>query len=502
MSDHALGRKLVQNAALIFSATIATKVFTSIGQLVLGALLLEESFALYAWTLALYDGLALAQKLGFREIFSRRYDELDTLTRACAWMSLGTGILAGVLMAVLAMPLAQAYDAPELAGLLWVAALGAPLRGLSVVSGAALAARMKFGLLSVVTVVQGLVQIGLSVGLAASGLGAYALVIPLPVVALLGLAITWWPAQIRFAGGPDFRIWPGVFKASGFLFATNMLYSMVRQGDYLILGFFLVKASVGVYFFAFSLSTQVATLLAGNLATVLTPGLGRLKHDMGRQVRAFIEAGAAMGYVAMPASVLLAVCADPLLRLLYGEKWVAAIVPLQILSFAAGVAAVGWLGTAIYAAMGKFRLQFLMAIMGASTFLGVITLAATTGDLAVVCIAVLVQRLLVTGVSISLVTDSWRNGTWFVMAIVRPTMLAVACALPAIVAQVLTGPDRSGMANVGIIALTGASLGLLYHPLGKVVLKQTATSFGKRIRDAMPQKFQRYSIVRLGMRFL
>ncbi|MGP1346959.1 MAG: oligosaccharide flippase family protein [Phycisphaerales bacterium] len=501
-TERPLGGAMVRSAAMMFGATIATKVFTSIAQLILAALLIQESFALFAWTVALYEGLAIAQKLGFREVLSRRHEELDSLARSCAWMSLGTGTLAGVIQAALAEPLANAYDAPELAPLLWIAAAGAPLRALGVVSEAALGVRMRFGLLARATVAKGLIQPLLSVILAAAGLGAYALVIPLPVVALVGFAMTWRAAGIRFAGGPSFSQWGGILRASGFLFGTNSMYTLVRQGDYLILGFFLSKPIVGVYFFAFSLSTQVATLLAGNLATVLTPGLSRLKDDRPRLIRAFFEAGDTMGYIAMPAAALLAVCAEPLLLMLYKDKWVDAIIPLQILSIAAGVAAVGWLNTTIYAALGRFRLQFITSIIGASSFLGAIAGTAWTGDLAIVCLAVLVQRIAITAFSIGLVTDAWTNSFRFLASILKPSILSAACALPAIACRWAFDPEDSRLNAALCIAAAVVSFGILYHPIGKLALRRTAAQIGKRIRDAIPNRIRTLPGVGLALRLL
>ena len=417
-------------------------------------------------------------------------------------MSLVTGSLAGLIQASLAIPLANAYDAPELAPLIWIAALGAPLRALGVVSEATLGVRMKFALLARATVAKGLIQPLLSVILALAGLGAYALVIPLPVVALVGLAMTWRAAGVRFAGGPAFGLWGGILRASGFLFGTNTMYTLVRQGDYLILGFFLSKPIVGVYFFAFSLSTQVATLLAGNLATVLTPGLSRLKDDRPRLIRAFFEAGDTMGYIAMPAAILLAVIAGPLLVMLYQDKWVDAIVPLQILSIAAGVAAVGWLNTTIYAALGRFRLQFITSMIGASTFLGAIAGTAWTGDLAIVCLAVLIQRIAMTALSLGLVTDSWTNSIRFLASIVKPAILATACALPALACQWALEPRESRLDAALCIGVAVVSFAALYHPIGKLTLRRTAKQIGARIRDAVPPRWRTLPGMGLALRLL
>jgi O-antigen/teichoic acid export membrane protein len=100
----------------------------------------------------------------------------------------------------------------------------------------------------------------------------------------------------------------------------------------LIVGSFTGQREVGWYTMAFTLSTQINTVVGFSMSLVLQPIFAHMAHDPPRQSSAFLRACRVIATVAMPACLIQIVLVPVAFKLFLPAKWEGAIVLTQILT--------------------------------------------------------------------------------------------------------------------------------------------------------------------------
>ena len=339
--------------------TVGSKLIAVAGQAALAWFLDKEDFGLIALTTTAAAFAGFIQQTGLREVLVQRQSRFGKWVNPAFWIAAGFGILGALLIAAAAPLAAIAFHSPKLIGLLLVMALAAPFDAIAVIPLARLQGQLRFGFLARVALSMACLSTGLSVVLAWKGFGAYSFVLPRPIIAVAQAAIYWWASGVQIRPTPQLRRWRYVLGDSGVIMATAIFTIILGQGDYLVMGLLRPKAVVGVYYFAFSLSTQAAQLVAFNLAAVLFPTLSRLDTDQARQTQACIRASRLLALVGVPLCLLQAAVAGPLIRLVYHEKWIDAIAPFQALSVGMAMVVLSTSATSLIQAQRRFRFLFL-----------------------------------------------------------------------------------------------------------------------------------------------
>jgi O-antigen/teichoic acid export membrane protein len=277
--------------------------------------------------------VAILQDFGLSRYISglREIDEREV--RRCSSVVLLFSLLVVAVIAALAWPLAHLYRLPELAPLLLIIASSYLFLPLAVVPMALLARDMRFNGHFAINVGGAAVQAGVAVTLAALGYSAYAL-----AWATVGAGL----ARGLIAQGLRPALpWPPLFdklgEVIGFGTRSSVLYITGALGTRtpdLILGKLVTLTSVGLYSRAASLSDQFRTLISGAIGSVFFPVFARIRdrgEDLGPP---YLRVCAGYSAVVWPGMAGLALASEPIVRLLYGENWMAVAPLLTMISLA------------------------------------------------------------------------------------------------------------------------------------------------------------------------
>jgi PST family polysaccharide transporter len=369
--------------------TVGSKLVATVGQFGLALLLTKEDFGWVALALAIAAFPTMLHAGGVSSVLVQRQARFHLYASACFWMGLALALLAALFILIAAAVAGGVTHSSTLAWLLVVASLNTAIAGLGIVPQAMLQMQLRFKTVAMVNATNTVLQMLAAVPLAWMGLGPFSVILA-TTFATTGSLVYCWSATrppIRFS--PGIRRWRYLISDTSTLLTTNMIWTVVGQGDRLILGWFAGKAQVGVYYFANNLSMQISSLLMTNLSGVLFPTFSRLAGDPIRQTRAFMRAARVMSLVGVPATLLQAALADPGLRLLFGEKWAEAIPAMQW--FCVGMAGyvVGGAVTSLLMAQRRFKLLLWIAVIYLPVFMVAFVLGAwlwgATGGAAVVC---------------------------------------------------------------------------------------------------------------------
>ncbi|WP_033923492.1 lipopolysaccharide biosynthesis protein [Sphingomonas sp. 37zxx] len=166
------------------------------------------------------------------------------------------------------------------------------------------------------------------------GLGVWTLVLAPMVLFYTRAILMTWAAKSLMWPSLDFR-GAGDVLAFGGLMATGQLFWFLQsQADVFIAGRSLSPHMLGIYTTSLFLTQIFVAKFLPTLNEVAFSAYARIQDDPAAMGRAFEKAARIIMLVAMPFYAGLAVTADPLVRVVLGDKWVEAAPIVAILALA------------------------------------------------------------------------------------------------------------------------------------------------------------------------
>jgi len=492
-----LGQKTSRGFIWLMGQTIALKLLSALGQVVIAYLLVPGELGLVglAYTTAGFAGVV--QQTGVRDILIARHARFRRWANAGFWIALSSGIIACAMQLVMGLFIAHLYpklipaDTSRIAGLLVLLGLAAPLNALSIVPMAQLSNQLRFRTVAAVNIWQTVSILLLSIFFAAPPfrLGAYAIILPRPIVSLIQAIWLWWITRPPVQWWPQFRRWKFLLGDSGWNVLNWLFAYIIFQGDYFALGMMHTVDVVGIYYFAYGLSMQTQMVFTINLWGVLLPALAKLQDDLPRQTAAFLRAARLLAIVAVPICLLQAAAADPLLHLFFKPKWYSGIPVLQVLSIGMAVQCVSGTFSTLLMARGRFRSNMILQGAGAVVFAALVWNGSMAGGDAgphradlTVAVAVACYYA-ICGPIFLYVAIRPGGGRWQdVVAVLLPPLIAgaAAAAIAMLAASMLPPmPLRDGAR----VAVTVAVQGAIYLPLIRLLAPKGCADLQARLVD-------------------
>ena len=452
-----IGQAAARGFSWLLAQTVATKIISMGSQLLLAWLLLRDDFGLIGLAYTVTAFVSVFQQAGLKEILVHRHDQFHRWATPVFWMSACLG-LAGAAATLLSLPIVVwLYSEPRLAGLLAVLSLIAPLSAMGVVPQAMLTNGFRFKALSFVAIISTFTGVLLSCGLAWLGWGAYAIVLGLVLSATVRLGLLWWLAPFKPRAAIQLRRWRYLIGDSSLILITGVLLVCVYQGDYISLGIFHDTDTTGLYYFAFTFSLQTIVLFTSNLSSVLFPALAQMKHEPERQMTAFFRACRLLALLCIPFCFTQAFLADPLVRLLFPEKWYGAIPFLQILGVGMAFRAVGGPGGSMMQSQGRFRSVFKLTLAYSTVFMVSVFMAAYFGGAIFVAVTASIVFTLIGPINLYVAAlplqKNWRAiGSVYSVPVIS-TLLALSAG--ALVSTIVPASTENDLVYIGTILLVG-----------------------------------------------
>lgn len=323
---------------------------------------------------------------------------------------LGLGYLVGVALAAVQIslaPLAAAfYGDSRVSGVLMVLAIGFPVQALWKIHENVLRRELRFAASAGLNMLQVALSAAGSVVMAAAGYSYWSLVWP-PVLSSLFIAPAYWyfsrlspwPSLCRGAA----ELPKGLLSFSGFTSGNALIGYIVNNADYLLVGRLLQAEALGLYTFAYTKAYALSKRVLAGASAVALPVYAAAKEDAERLRRGFYKGLTIMLTINVPLAIFAAGAAPELIPLLFGERWLTAVVPFQILSLHVAVNAVtSPVDSATYA-IGRPDIAFKVAMLMVPILLAGYYIGAQTAGIVGVAIAVTTVKSFASLVKVSVV---------------------------------------------------------------------------------------------------
>ena len=429
---------------------------------VLARLLPPADFGVLAIALAFVNA---AQALGHRNVGAALVQRAELTNRhvaTAATLSVSAGaVLAGAGWAL--APMAGRFFAePAVGPVLRVLSLAILLAGLATVPEFLWRRRLRFGALAAAELLAQAFGYGLvAIALAAGGYGVWALAWG-TVARHAVFAVTALAAGPRLPRPLFGRREAGELLGAAAGFTSIALFVLIAaQGSRLVVGRLLGAAALGFYVRAFALAS-----LSGHVgrvvARVLFPAMAQRQRRPRRLAAAYLHGVEVLSLLAVPAALVLGLCADEIVALVLGPQWGAAVALLRILAIGTAFLIGAIPNNSVARAMGALKPAAWREAASASLLLGGVAAGSRLGLAGVAAAAagaLIVAWLLKTQLALSLLGLGWRDllrrhapalwaGAWAAPALWLAAAAAREAGLPA--AAVLAAGTLAASAAVAL----------------------------------------------------
>jgi PST family polysaccharide transporter len=300
--------------------------------MVLARLLSPQDFGLQGMVFAVMGFLALFQGAGLGMATVQRLEVTHGQNSTLFWINVAIGIILAALCVALAPFMVTFYNEPRL---YWVAVVSGAtflLNGLAAQHGSLLQRGMRFMTQAKIALLSLTVSSGAGIVMALLGCHYWSLVwmaITGSIVSTVGvwLAVPWIPGAPRRRSGVL-----SMLHFGGVATCNSFFVYLAWNTEKLLLGRFWGADALGLYGRAYQLVTLPVLQLNDSVGGVAFPALSRVQHDATRVARSFLQGYSLLLTLTIPITIICAVFAEEIVRILLGAKWMAAAPIFRLLS--------------------------------------------------------------------------------------------------------------------------------------------------------------------------
>jgi lipopolysaccharide exporter len=359
-----IDKKVQRGAGWMLLFKLCERGIGMVSTIILARLLVPQDFGLVAMATAIIAFLELLQAFGFDSALIQNQDaerpDYDTV-----WtLKLGLGAIIALLMLLLAHPAALYYNEPRVTPVLMVLAISALAGGAENVGVVDFRKKLQFNREFWFLSARKVASFVLTLSLAIAYRSYWALVAGMVFGRVFSTALSYMVNEYR----PRLSLaaFDRVFSFSKWMLTHNFIMFFQQRAASLVLGRFGGPTVLG----AFSIGQEIANIPASELIAPINravfPGYAKLSHDLRALANGFLKVMSIVALITLPGAIGIAAVAGPLVKVLLGDKWLAAIPVIEILALAGAIRALQASTQYIYMALNTLRVYIkVMAIHSA-----------------------------------------------------------------------------------------------------------------------------------------
>lgn len=349
-----------------------------VSTLILARLLVPQDFGLVAMATVLHAFLSAITDFSVHVPLIQK-PHLDRADMDSAWtVQVIVGLVQGLLLLVLAGPVAAFYNEPRVTHIVQVLAAIAALQGFKNIGVVMFQRELLFHREFQLIAFKRLATFALTISLALILRTYWALVMGMLAGAFVELGISYAMHPFRPRLSRD--RWGELFSFSKWLILNNILIFIGHRGPELVLGRMLGSRAVGLFALGYEVGTLPTAELVAPINRAVLPGYSRLQETEGGLRQGYLDVLGFIALLAIPASVGLAATAEILIPLLLGSNWLDAIPVTRYLALTGAVGVLMTNNGAVYLSLGKPWLITLLLVCRLSMLvLGMLAGAAWGG---------------------------------------------------------------------------------------------------------------------------
>lgn len=355
-----LGRAMVRGSAWMIASRWVLRLIGLVSTVVLARVLTPADFGLVAMAMLIVSGLEVlgetGQRLALIRLPAPTREHYDT-----AWtFSVIIGCSVALALAVAAPVAATLFEEPRVSSILWCLALRPLMGGFQNIGLVDLQRQLDFRRDQQVILIAKLVSFALTLTLALALRSYWALIAGTLAngLVVLVLSYTYSPFRPRLSLAKSRELW----SFSIWTLVTHITQYCADRGDQAVIARQLDAQSMGAYVVGGELAAMPTEELVGPPARALYAVYSRVSEDLPALRAHYLNALSFIAVIACASSTGLALVAGDAVRVVLGDKWLAAIPPMPWLALSAGVLGTARSAITVLLAAGHARANALRGI--------------------------------------------------------------------------------------------------------------------------------------------
>ena len=326
-----LGEKLKSGVFWQYTQTAFVTGFNFVAGIILARLLDPVDFGVFAAVTAFTSLLLLQVTFGWPAALLRAKELKEPLLSTVFWTMEGAALLLTLLVIASSQWLGSFYADHRFSTVMILACVNFFIMPFNTINGSILRWKMRYDLLSRISMVVVVISTSAGILLAFLGFGVYSLVYS---GILSSFFLTTFMAFFA-PWKPQFVLsWQSVRSLLNFSWRLhlNRTLNMVSDRiDNMLIGKLVGIRPLGIYVKAFSLGRMPVDLLGGNLYQMFFTALCRLRDNRSDSIAMFQKMIASLTLAIYLPLVVLFLVGEGFIVNLYGVKWVDAVLPMQVM---------------------------------------------------------------------------------------------------------------------------------------------------------------------------
>lgn len=370
--------------------------------IVLARLLSPEMFGLMGLASIAIRTIETFTRPGISQALIARQREFGEASATAFTLLIGRGLLLAFLLLVFASFIAEFYGSEQLESVLAVLSLTFVIGGFANINTIARQRELDFRSLTYLGLVGSVLTTAVTVAAAFWLRNVWALVIGQVASVSFATLLSYYfiPGRVRIA--LDREIARELVTYGKFITGSSIMMFIAAEIDSLVLGKIVSLEVLGLYTLAYTIANLVTANISKIVSSIMMPAYSKLQSDVPAVRNAYLQSLNLVMLGIVPISVGLILVAEPLILIVYGEKWVPAATGLQILAVFGLVRSLASFTGYLFEGIGMPRIAFQI---GTLRMLAVVTL-----------IVPMVYWLGLEGAAIAAtvgVTVQWLSGVYF-----------------------------------------------------------------------------------------
>ncbi|MGN1014132.1 MAG: lipopolysaccharide biosynthesis protein [Butyricicoccus sp.] len=384
---------VVTNMLWRFAERTGAQGVSFIVSLILARLLAPEVYGVVSLITVFTTILNLFIDSGFKNalIQKKNADQLDYST--VFYFNVALGVLLYLSMVAAAPAIAQFYDREYMTPYIRVMSLTLVLGGVNGVQTAVVSKRMEFKRFFYATLGGTLVSAVVGIAMAYCGMGVWALIAQRLVNQAMDTMILWYTVRWRPTLEFSFQRLKPMFRYGSKILGSSLMNSFSNNLTSLLVGKLYTADALAYY----EKGRNVPFLIVQNIQTavqsVLFPAMAECQDEKERVRRMLYQSLQTSAYCIFPCMVGIGICAEPLIRLLFTEKWIAMVPYLQLWCFICAFYLLHTANLQVIQALGRSDIYLKIEVIKQGLSLAGVLAAAKFGALAMLGTAAVVTAV-------------------------------------------------------------------------------------------------------------
>ena len=330
---------------------------------VLARLLTPEMFGLMGLASIAIQTIENVTRPGVGQALIARQREFEDASGTAFTLLVLRGVLLAFVIVVVAPWIADFYEAEELAPMMRALCFVFLIGSLANINTIALSRQLEFRQLTYLGQVTNLAGTLGTIYFAYALRSAWALVFGQILSITINTGLSYWFIKGRLRFTFNRAVARELLTYGRFITGSSIIVFVATQIDSAVIGKWLGTHELGLYTLAATISSLVTLSISRMASSVMMPAYSRLQEDRPALRRAFLRTLTLVMFVVLPASFGLIVAADSIVGVVYGEQWVGAVVPLQILAIFGIVRTFNSFTGYLFEGVGKPKIPFYFGII-------------------------------------------------------------------------------------------------------------------------------------------